>query len=285
MKNKAKKLQKYFELIISHINYVLENGFLKQLNTVYTHINYHLGDNLIHVNYIKRAARKNPKIKFIHYAKKSYIKDLKLCIGKMENVQILPLRKRPFFSVDSWKNYGGYWGQHPHKNDFVKFHLNFFEILSKKLDIENPIQCRNDLIFESDVFVENLKKYENYDILIVNSKPLSGQFIYEEQEFNRLILSLAHKFKLITTQKVKNLPCTTDYQMSVHDIGTLSLSCKYHLMISTGPSWVVLNDYNLNNSKGIFLLLQNEYIDFEEKIIVINDLNQFDINKFDQRDG
>lgn len=47
-------------------------------------------------------------------------------------------------------------------------------------------------------------------------------------------------------------------------------------MISTGPSWYVLNNINCKRSKGIFLLLDNEEVIFSDNMKVFRSVKEFE---------
>ena len=104
--------------------------------------------------------------------------------------------------------------------------------------------------------------FPSYDILIVNSTPLSGQFNIPEYTANMLISELSSRYKIITTKKLSDIPCTSDYNMSLYQIGQLSMCCRCIIAVSTGPSWPALNIFNLNTGKPILLLCDNENIYF-----------------------
>jgi hypothetical protein len=44
-------------------------------------------------------------------------------------------------------------------------------------------------------------------------------------------------------------------------------------MIATGPCWLVLNKANLLNSNGIYILVEDEIIDFSEKMETYNSIS------------
>ena len=118
--------------------------------------------------------------------------------------------------------------------------------------------------------------HPDYDWLVVNSLPLSEQFKSNIAELDEFCIKLSNKFSVITTRKISDIPCTTDYGMSMSDIATQSLNCKFHLMISTGPSWYVLNNINCKRSKGIFLLLDNEEVIFSDNMKVFRSVKEFE---------
>lgn len=249
--------------------------FFKQKN-IFTHIRWNFGDNAIHIHYLKIIAYKHPEITFFHFVKKSYINDLKFYVNGLNNIIILDLFYCPVFSLDVWKNADQFWFKHFKKSDFVEFYIDFFDNFSAKIGLENPIKNKKDFIFSGKLFINKSKKFSNYDWFIVNSMPLSGQFKSGIVELDDFCVKLSKRFSIITTRKIQDIPCTTDYNMSMCDIAAQSIKCKIHLMISTGPSWFVLNTINCNKSKGIFLLLDHEEVIFSDNMKVMRSVKEFE---------
>ena len=59
------------------------------------------------------------------------------------------------------------------------------------------------------------------------------------------------KFKIVTTFKVNDVPCTLDDKLSIFKIGAISTHSKIIIAINTGPFTSILNIYTLNNIKKI----------------------------------
>ena len=257
-------------------SFVFKFGENFNKTNVFTHIEYNFGDNAIHMQYLRMLACKHKEVTFFHFAKKNYINDLKFYVSDLSNVIILDLFYRPMFSLDVWKNAAQFWFNHNKKLDFVEFYIDFFDKLSAKIFLENPIKHKKDFIFDGKLFLDKSRKFPDYDWLVVNSLPLSEQFKSNIAELDEFCIKLSNKFSVITTRKISDIPCTTDYGMSMSDIATQSLNCKFHLMISTGPSWYVLNNINCKRSKGIFLLLDNEEVIFSDNMKVFRSVKEFE---------
>ena len=144
--------------------------------------------------------------------------------------------------------------------------------ISKKINIVNPIKSKRDLLIDIPY---NSKKSIQYDILIVNSKPLSNQFNFSEDRFNNIIKTLATDFKIITTLKISGIDSTADNNLSLLEIGQLSINCRAIVAISTGPSWPVLNKRNFDSNKPILLLHNGfEKVDFSSGSICTSSLGK-----------
>jgi len=260
--------KKLWNNLIGGLLHAMDYGFLPKKNTIYTHIEYHLGDNISHLHYIKKVALLNPSLYFEHYLKPNYINELSPYIKGLHNVKILSLYKKPIYSQNAWKNYKNIWLLRNKDESFTDFYIRYFNELSKRLKIKNPIIYKEDFIFDNPVISKD-GIFKKYDFLIVNSEPLSGQFNYSTEELNKLIADLSVKYSIITTKKLNGFDCTLDFGYGLNEIAIQSLYCKYHLMIATGPCWLVLNKTNCHKSSGIFLLGEEEVINFS------NNMNTF----------
>jgi hypothetical protein len=259
LKKIARELSTFINLIKSTYQFYKVYKLPFRQKCIYTHIIYNIGDNIIHLNYLKKLAKLNQGILFLHFLKSEYINQISEYIIE-DNIRLLPLEIRPIWSINSWKNDKKYWSKHPNKYKFEDFYLEYFDRISKKLGLKNPITNKEDLIIDAERMVSKNKKYQNYDYFIVNSEPKSDQFDYDENELNLLIKKISETHSIITTKKIESIPCTQDSNMTLYDIGIQSTKCKKHIMIATGPCWFALNSYNIKNSEGIYLLLRDEQI-------------------------
>lgn len=243
---------------------------------IFTHIRFHLGDNLTHIHYLQELAIRYPETDFHHFCQMSYIKDMSFYVQKQKNIHLYDLKECPVFSCDAWKNRNRFWETYPDKLLFVQFFVQFFQRFSQKLKVENPIEKPEDFIFDGEIFKEASGALPQYDWFVVNSIPLSNQIAFDVSELDALCLKISKKHSVITTRKVGDLPCTMDGGMSLCDLASQSLNCQYHLMISTGPSWFVLNSINLEKSKGVYLFLEKEEVKFCESMQQFRTIDEFD---------
>jgi hypothetical protein len=67
-----------------------------------------------------------------------------------------------------------------------------------------------------------------------------------------MIYTLSEKYNVVTTNKIKDILCTHDNNLSIKDIGSISAHVNYIIAINTGPLTVCLNSYALNRVKKWF---------------------------------
>ena len=143
-----------------------------------------------------------------------------------------------------------------HKKPLNDFYVEYYsDVLGKRIDfpkIKEFSYTDKDLLVRYNKFP---KKYRNNDILIINSVPQSNQYDLKtnKKEFNKMICTLADKYNVITTAKLKDISCTLDGGLTIKDIAAISAHVKYIIAINTGPLTACLNTYALKNVKKWFI--------------------------------
>ena len=123
----------------------------------FTYNQFHLGDNLIHLHFLRHLALKYPGHRFTHALKETAIPLLADCVEDVENVSLIRLEDMQLHPnarwINSWKNAGcemgpdrsfvpGFWDTHPLRNDFSGFYLELFGILSRQMGLETAVFAR-----------------------------------------------------------------------------------------------------------------------------------------------
>ena len=113
---------------------------------IHTYNEYHLGDNLVHLNYLRRVCKENPDLEFTHHCNPMHHSQL---TPLLEDVPIsLQGLSIPPNAVNAWIGRDNYFYNHPLQHDWVNFHLEWFDHLSNLLELPSPMACREDLLFE-----------------------------------------------------------------------------------------------------------------------------------------
>jgi len=204
-----------------------------------TYNEYHLGDQLHHLNFLRRVCEFNPDTEAIHYCKQEYHSQLlPLCEDAPITLQDLPHRGD---AINAWIGADGYFYRSPLNKNWVAFHLDWFSYLSNKLEVMNPMQHPDAFLFNYPEL--NKKKYPAYDVLIVNSVPMSNQLPdYNPWFFERLTKKyLDEGSTVITTYPTNLCQSTLELGMSVSDIGSLAKSVNRIQGVDTGPMWTTYN--------------------------------------------
>jgi len=149
---------------------------------------------------------------------------------------------------------------------FDTYYTIYYNCLSKKLQIPKIIM---DLSYSDEDLLVRYSSFQSrypdlfsspFDILFINSVPKSGQLKYDKNQWNQFILFCHQKnYKVITTLKCGQIPCTMDLQFSCKDIAALSTHVRFIVAVNTGPFVGCYNDYTLQNVEKIFIFVNNLY--------------------------
>ena len=275
----------YYKLELFLINYNIKNKNIINLNQTHGH----LGDNIFNFYYfnnIKNYIEKN-NIIINYYVKKEYHDQLKefntsknIIIHDYKDIGLNVHICNIIFNNNFYINYLYSNLLNNSKINYDIFYLKFFNELSKKLKIpyfmNEFIYKNNNLLIEYEKLND---KYKNIDILIINSMPLSTQFDFNINDWNKFIYKLHdNKFKIVTTLKVKNINCTLDDNLKLFKIGAISTHAKIIIAINTGPTSTIFNEYTLNYTKKIYLF--DNRVTFTMPIIThLDNINQINIEE------
>ena len=204
-----------------------------------TYNEYHLGDQLHHLNYLRKVCQEDTSIECIHYCKQEYHSQLlPLCEGVPITLQDLSYRGD---AINAWIGVDGYFYRSPLNKNWVAFHLDWFSHLSNQLGVMNPMQTPDSFLFDYPAI--QIGKYPSYDVLIVNSVPMSGQLPdYNPWFFNKLTKKyLDEGSSVITTFPTNLCQSTLELGMTVTDIGALAKGVSRIQGVDTGPIWTTYN--------------------------------------------
>jgi len=213
---------------------------------IQTYNEYHLGDNLIHLNYLRRLSYTTDE-PMVHHCNTALHRQLLPVIA--DTAITLADLYIPPNTVNAWIGANNYYYNSPRQADWVQFHLDWFDHLSNILGVSSPIACREDLLFEYPLLNEPL--YAEFDYLIINAAPASNQLPkYTPEFFNNRVRDLLNAgHTVITTNPTGMCTSTLEMQMDVTRIGALSKGCKFIEGVATGPMWTTFNVFNLDTVK------------------------------------
>lgn len=228
----------------------------------HTHCALRLGDNLAHLHLLRALAQHRRGSTFVHWAHPHYLPQLIEVVSDLENIHMHDIRYLPktVFSHDAWKNAGGYWENHPQRNDYAPFYLEFYERLADQIGgLHSPFSKPSDLLFDYPALLDY--RIEPVDFLIVNSAPMSGQWLSEGlSHVDQLALDLqAGGHRVISTRPIRGLPCTQPGTVTA--VGGVSIYAKHIISISTGPSWPTFNAFNAQKCELRIILIDKERIE------------------------
>lgn len=231
---------------------------------------WHLGDNLVHLNYLVRLSRHYPQLKFEHFLKDKYIEDLAPLIP--QNISLRPIVESHEGAINCWIGYENYFHKSSLRNDWVQFHLSFFEKLSLELNLDNPIKHADDLLFDMPLLDGDSPLEEEVDFLVVNSTPLSCQSPeFTEFYFNNLIELLRGRgFRVVATHPTGDGASALERGFRLHEIARLAKHCKEGIIgIPNGPMWLTFNVFVNSNLKCRIVWLGPQKLNLGENCLSI----------------
>ena len=256
------------------------------MKTHFSYCEYHLGDNLAHLQFLRAMAQTYPQHSFVHFVHGCYMKQLSDVVCDIPTITLGEIAKSGHTSGlrNVWKNAGGFWENHRYRNDYSLFYIEWFRHLAAEMGLESPIFSPTGLVFDYPKLLEPAWPGMEFDYLIINSRPQSGQFMaYDHVDyFDPLIEELTRAGKRVactqtsvaavlagakvTTRSYADYP-VVDSPLTITQIGNLSLRCKNIIAVATGPMWPCHNIWRVlhpSNEMGKFVVC----IDCPERNII-----------------
>lgn len=209
---------------------------------IHTYNEYHLGDNLIHLHYLRMVCKQEPHLEFTHHCNPIYHSQLEpICEGVSVHLQDLSI---PPNAHNAWVGYKNFFYHHGARRNWYAFHQSWFDYLSDRLEVSNPIACREDFLLDYPALTT--REFPVFDYLLINSPPQSGQLPDFSQEYwiNRAKSLGNEGKKVITTYPTGVCESTLERRMTITDIGNLSLYVNHIESVDTGPLWTTFNIFN-----------------------------------------
>jgi len=218
---------------------------------IVVHSNHHLGDQIINFilfKQIKEYIEANNIFIYYHCQRQHHINVVDFNYSK--NIIVTHIDYNSYtFGYELWMGT-------VQDRDFVED--RYCEMFNNFLQKHNiPITVDTFLYDDREDLIERFKnlgdKYENIDILIVNSTPLSGQFKYDKNELNEFIIKLSKKYRVATTETVNDEILSLN-QVSLKNIASIAATVKKVIAINTGPFIPLYNRYVLENIEVLYVL-------------------------------
>lgn len=135
----------------------------------------------------------------------------------------------------------------------VRFYNEFLKkqnlpILFEKLEYKDPDTQRR----YEDINMKYNGKYSNLDFLIINSTPLSNQYVKDDTKWKNFITKMNLNYNVVTSEKIDGVKCTCDDSLTIKDIQSISTHSKKIIVISSGVITCFFNTDTLNNVETIY---------------------------------
>ncbi len=245
----------------------------------------HLGDNLVHLHFLRALAKKYPEHEFHHGAQDQYLGQLVPLCWDLPNLELHPIAQVGQGAINAWCGAGGWWYQQPDTTDWLAAYKRWLDHLAGLMGLQNPIQERTDFLFDypslqraEDTGAMTDQTAPRADILVINSRPMSGQADgYDHTAFDHIIEDLRAAGHVVahTAPSLAGNFCTMDRKMDVTAIGRLSQTVKAIVGVSTGPKWTTFNIWNRETVKLRLILCNRERVEMLPTVVSANSLSLF----------
>ncbi len=239
---------------------------------VVCHNTYHIGDAMIIAHLLRDLAKRHPDQDFWLFLHANIIPSITEVVQDLPNLILFSFESDQWAqeknrSVDTWKNCDDFWDQSKNRWNWVESTLEHHDWTAKRMGFVSQFTRAEHLLFDYPALgpaVDDSKSHNAAEFFICNSDPRSGQLGPMQGEgsgyLDDLVWKLSQKHSIITTKPAKGAACTQSMGHSISMIGRFSVSCKHHIMVSTGPSWPTFNTHNhhlWNPSRKRIVLLDN----------------------------
>lgn len=236
------------------------------MKTITTFNALHLGDNVVHLHFLRKLAQRYPEIHFTHGAPDQHLAQLYPLWQDLENLTVKSIAEVGQGAINAWCGAGGWWYQQPDTGDWCKATLRWFQNLARAMGLVSPFSCARDLLFDYPELRNRLSAPgARWNFLIVNAGPMSGQWQgHSYQGFSDLVRHLRAAGKTVITtcpSQVDGVPSTMDVQGDVTHIGQVSQIADCIIGCVTGPMWPCLNVWNADTVTLRIHLQDRERVD------------------------
>jgi hypothetical protein len=211
------------------------------MKTISTFNALHLGDNLVHLHFLRKLAQAYPEINFTHGAPEQHLAQLHPLAADLPNLELTNIGITALGAINAWCGAGSWWYQQPTTQDWCGTYIRWLDHLARLMGLDNPIRETRDLLFDYPKLQDSpFYSYLRWDFLVVNAQPMSGQWHgYSREGFDQLVANLRSAGKsVLTTEQLR-----VEGQ-SITDVGRVSQIANCIIGCVTGPMWPCLNVWN-----------------------------------------
>lgn len=242
------------------------------MNPISVHNRYHIGDCLITAHLLRALAKQHPDRTFWFFLNGNIIAQISEAVYDLPNISLFTFESAQWEtekhrSIDTWKNAEGWWEKSKYRWDWAQFTYNHHAWTARRMGFPSPFYHLTDLLFDYPALGPSVSSIEGSwtsEFLVVNSDPQSGQLkpMHHPNSgyLDKLIYKLGQNHSVLTTQPTHGALCTQAMGHTVSMIGRVSVRCKHHVMIATGPMWPTLNTHNhhcWNTERKRIVILDN----------------------------
>lgn len=225
---------------------------------------YNLGDNILQFNFMRRACLENRQLLIDYFCKSEYHRQLRQLIDTewSDQITMLPLELRPKGVLDTWIGSGFYF-DHPRRDYYNEFYVEWFQFLAEAMGIECPIRERNDVLMRHPGIVRD---DEPLDVLVINCPPRSGQFEFEPQYWDEAMANWAKTLKVVALGET-NAPGVKRAEVGLLGIAELACSAREVVSICTGPLHMAFNTASIRSVNRWHIFHRSNIYTYNDNIL------------------
>jgi hypothetical protein len=231
------------------------------MKTISTFNALHLGDNLVHLHFLRKLALAYPEINFRHGAPEQHLAQLHPLAADLPNLELTDISVTALGALNAWRGVENHWYQHHDRLDFARYHVHaWFPVLAQRMGgLRSPFTRPEDMLFDYPALESEAPgASETKRILIVNCPPMSGQWAgYNSEQMNQLaalLWSEGHAVVSVMPTGIPEIPSTIEQKLDVTAIGRFATHADVIIGCVTGPMWPCLNVWNAARPLRIHLL-------------------------------
>lgn len=209
-----------------------------------------LGDNLLQLNFMRKACLANRQLEIDYYCKTDYHESLAPFIDSewSNQIRLHPWEQRPASAIDTWiagNLLPGFYWNHPKRRIYNEFYYEWFKHLAAHMGISQVVKTHYEVALSHPVFddlgpIQGSQFYQIYDCLVLDCDPMSGQFHFDRATWELAKTRWRQKWNIISAH---------DAQLTLVQIGLLARAAKTVVAICTGPLHAAFNSRALETVK------------------------------------
>ena len=238
---------------------------------------YHIGDQLFSLMFLNLAAKRYDD-EFIFSVKPEYFAEVSGMAARTPNLIVTD--RHTANSFDCWMGRDGWYQTRRNPNKFLDFlielHGHCAELLGLK-DWTTP--DKKELLFPGlSMDIEHPLSGQSFDLLFVNSTPMSGQCHgFVQSWIDEVARRHSKKFKMVVTHPCgdDSIPVTTKLGLRLNQLGELASRCKIVAGVANAPFLATFNELAFPSVQK-WLNYSHDLVNFDERVIMTNGIDRID---------
>jgi len=237
---------------------------------------FHCGDQLFMLMFLNIAAKRTTD-EFVFSVRPEYVDQVRGMARKLPNLIITD--KHVDGSFDGWIGRDNWYQTRRNPSKFLDFLIEFHGYIAKLLGLSWATPSHKEMLFPAESMDPNHPlSGQSFDMLFVNSTPLSGQCHgFSQGLVDELVRRFAGKFKLVATHPCGDdrIPVTTQLGLKLNQIGELASRCKFVVGVANAPFLATFNELAFPHVKR-WVNYSHDLVNFDDRVVLVNGVDQLE---------